>query len=575
MAITLSSPFVISHFRRWQLLGRLAREAGWPHLGRLGLCSTLGSVLDIAGLGIGMSLLFGAGYVSGKNFSVDLTVQQGLFVLILLLLSRSGLQGLIAVESERLRSGFTDRLRQQLLALVLHASSAQLAKVGRGELLGLLMANINQSVFSLDQGVRMLQALLASTLYLIGILVIGQATAVPLLLALAATAVAALLQRSGSWQLGLLRTQLNGALQRTVGDGLYGLKAVRAAAAEEWLLLRFKQETTRFRQVLRKTIQRQALFSIWRDGLVVLVVGFWLIWSQDELQKAIIATTLLLAYRASASLSAVITTQRLCVGALPAYEDLCKQRNVLMPREFKNNNSNTTNLVIPYGEPELWKSFCWRQIKDGQIFKSLVVPAGQLVAVVGPSGSGKTTLLDQICGLLNDDSSEWSLRVSDNTFDLYGSTGAKQLRKFLAYSPQNSTLFEASLQHNLILNSDVDADKIKPWFERLGLDDLLERPEGLDHPLSLASEPFSGGEIHRLGLLRAWLRACPIEVLDEPTAFLDETSAEVIRQIIYERKQHHLVVVSTHDPQLILMADQLIRLDTKNQQFAHPFFHGS
>jgi hypothetical protein len=44
-----------------QLLGRLAREAGWRHLGSLALLSGLGSLLEIAGLGVGVSLLLGAG----------------------------------------------------------------------------------------------------------------------------------------------------------------------------------------------------------------------------------------------------------------------------------------------------------------------------------------------------------------------------------------------------------------------------------------------------------------------------------------------------------------------------------
>ena len=102
-----------------------------------------------------------------------------------------------------------------------------------------------------------------------------------------------------------------GALQRTVGDGLHGLKAVRAAVAESWLLQRFAQDNERFRRVLRQTVRRQALFTVWRDTLVVLVVGLWLIWGRAGLAPAAIATTLLLAYRSGTALSAVINAQRL------------------------------------------------------------------------------------------------------------------------------------------------------------------------------------------------------------------------------------------------------------------------
>ena len=117
-------------------------------------------MLDIAGLGVGVTLLLGSGSTETSRFPLQLTLQQGLGVLIVVMLLRGALQALVAIRQERLRSGFRDRLRQQLLALVLQASSLQLETIGRGDLLGLLMADIGRSVLALDQGVRSLQALL-------------------------------------------------------------------------------------------------------------------------------------------------------------------------------------------------------------------------------------------------------------------------------------------------------------------------------------------------------------------------------------------------------------------------------
>ena len=81
----------------------------------------------------------------------------------------------------------------------------------------------------------------------------------PLLLALLSTAAAALLQRSQSWQLGRIQTRLNASLIRTVGDGIHGLKAVRAAAAESWLMARFAKETAEGRWLLQflRSVQMQ------------------------------------------------------------------------------------------------------------------------------------------------------------------------------------------------------------------------------------------------------------------------------------------------------------------------------
>ena len=51
-----------------------------------------------------------------------------------------------------------------------------------------------------------------------------------------------------------------------------------------------------------------------------------------------------------------------------------------------------------------------------------------------------------------------------------------------------------------------------------------------------------------------------MEVLDEPTAFLDAESAAKVRAVISERAQTRLVLVSTHDPELLAQADQVISL---------------
>jgi hypothetical protein len=47
--------------------------------------------------------------------------------------------------------------------------------------------------------------------------------------------------------------------------------------------------------------------------------------------------------------------------------------------------------------------------------------------------------------------------------------------------------------------------------------------------------------------LVAWLRNRPIEVLVEPTAFLDAESAERVRAILFERSRKRLVLISIHD----------------------------
>jgi ABC-type transport system involved in cytochrome bd biosynthesis fused ATPase/permease subunit len=442
------------------------------------------------------------------------------------------------------------------------------------------MADISRSVLALDQGLRALQALLSLVLYVAGVLVVGRQAALPLVLALLATGAAALLQRSGSWQLGRLQSRLNGNLQRTVGDGLHGLKAVRAAAAEPWLLRRFAADNHRFRQVLRQSVRRQAFFTALRDTLVVGVVGVWLVWGRSDLPPATIATTLLLAYRSGNALSSVISAQRICLGSLPGYQELCERRALLTPPPNQPpGTSLPASIRAALESPAPWQALRWQPEsssgEEGPAYAGVHLHAGALVAVVGPSGSGKTTLLDRVCGLLGEEHSQWQIRSALGEHRLSGPAGARQLRELLAYAPQESVLFEASLRHNLLLSNHQPREVIEAWLERLGLAHLLERAGGLDDPLPLALDHYSGGEIHRLGLLRAWLRDRPVEVLDEPTAFLDGDSARRVRRILLERSRQRLVLVSTHDADLIGQADRVLRLQAADRRAAERQHQGS
>ena len=280
-------------------------------------------------------------------------------ILVGLILLRGLIQAQVAIQRERLRSGFTDRLRQQLLHEVFEASSAQLDRLGRGELLALLMADINRTALSLDQAVRMGQSLLAMGIYLASVVLVGQATAWPLLLALLATTAAALLQRSGSWGLGRVQSQLNAALQRTVGDGLHGLKALRAATAEGWLLQRFAKETAEGRWLLRERVRRRASYNAWRDTLVVAVAGLWMLLQGEALTAEALTTTLVLAYRASASLSTVVQARRLCLGNLPGYEALRQRRGQLTPRQGAISDRTITDSAVATLTATPWRQLHW------------------------------------------------------------------------------------------------------------------------------------------------------------------------------------------------------------------------
>ena len=605
-------------------LGRqLVAEAGARRTVQLLALALLGSALEALGLGLAAGVLLGTrgpghsllpwgGANTGGTYAETHGLSPGgaIALLIAVMVLRAALQALSTIRLEGLRSGFTDRLRRELLQRVVFAPTSRLDQVGRGELLGLMMDDIGRSVLALDMGVRGLQAALALLIYVVGVVLVGRIQAMPLLLGFAATGAAALLQRSDAWRLGQWHSRLNSALQRTIGDALHGLKAVRAAGAEGWMLERFRAETRQYREMLLSTVRRQAVFAALRDALVVGVVGLWLLLGRGALAPEAIATTLLLAYKAAGSLGSVVTDLRLSVGALPGYGQLRHLRQQLGDPDTPARADGGPEAFPSLPPARLLQAVHWRE-RPGPAAQGDFSPAaregvgprpealapgaatpglhsrvpqpspeafslrrGELVLVSGPSGTGKTTLLDRWAGLLGEETSLWELESSrGDTVRLEGRQGGRAWRRLVGYAPQEAVLFEGSLRDNLLLDRSHRPDApgnetLLRWLRRLGLDHLPQRPAGLEGRLNLSLDCFSGGEIQRLGLLRAWLMERPVELLDEPTAFLDSASASVVRQIIHERARERMVLVASHDADLLASADRLIRREPADRQGA-------
>ena len=120
-----------------------------------------------------------------------------------------------------------------------------------------------------------------------------------------------------------------------------------------------------------------------------------------------------------------------------------------------------------------------------------------------------------MCGLLAEEHSQWVVECDKKRFQLSGAAGASQLHQLIAYAPQNTVLFEASLRDNLLLGQEESEGLIETWpSTRPRLPAAAGGwPGYTDH---LAQGPFSG--VHRLGLMPL-VRNLPIDVLDEPWRF--------------------------------------------------------
>ena len=184
---------------------------------------------------------------------------------------------------------------------------------------------------------------------------------------------------------------------------------------------------------------------------------------------------------------------------------------------------------------------------------------GRAVAILGTSGSGKTTLL-KIIGLISRPS-EGFIRIRG--VDPYSSNvDISEIRKGIGYSFQEPLFVEyLGVLDNVML-------PLIPYLEEPNLSrakkkaiDILERM-GLSKYINFHPAKLSTGERKRVDLARALVKDPDILLVDEPTANLDEESADIIRSILIEAKETgKLVVYALHrDEKLISICDKRIEL---------------
>lgn len=180
---------------------------------------------------------------------------------------------------------------------------------------------------------------------------------------------------------------------------------------------------------------------------------------------------------------------------------------------------------------------------------NLEIRKGRKYAIVGRSGAGKSTLLKLMLGQYGDYAGEILYDgVEQSKYDL---------STIVAEISQDTIVFNASMEDNIILFGSYKMDELQKYIKELGLEEMLDlQPEE-------SGMTLSGGEKNKLALLRALCRECKVLFCDEMFSALDEKSKKLLGNKLFQREDFTMVVI-THDiskdsldyfDELILMED--------------------
>ncbi|KAJ6886545.1 ABC transporter C family member 2-like [Populus alba x Populus x berolinensis] len=143
---------------------------------------------------------------------------------------------------------------------------------------------------------------------------------------------------------------------------------------------------------------------------------------------------------------------------------------------------------------------------------NLDVPIGSLVVVVGSTGEGKTSLVSAMLGELP--------ATSDASVVLRGT---------VAYVPQVSCIFNATVRDNILFGSPFDSARYEKAIDVTALQhDLDLLPGGYLPEIGERGVNISGGQKKRVFMARAVYSNSDVYIFDDPLSALD---AHVGRQV--------------------------------------------
>lgn len=190
---------------------------------------------------------------------------------------------------------------------------------------------------------------------------------------------------------------------------------------------------------------------------------------------------------------------------------------------------------------------------------SFTVNAGENVGLIGRTGAGKTTIVDLIARTYN--IPRGMLLVDDKDVN---DIPIKELRKSIAYVPQDNFLFSDTIAANIAFSKENDEDRenIKKVAVLSDVDTNIEEfPDKYDTILGERGVTVSGGQKQRISIARALMKDANILILDDSVSAVDTKTERVILDNLRSTRKGKTTILIAHRISTIENMDKIIFVD--------------
>lgn len=197
---------------------------------------------------------------------------------------------------------------------------------------------------------------------------------------------------------------------------------------------------------------------------------------------------------------------------------------------------------------------------SGDAVKEFTLSArpGETVALVGASGAGKSTVLNLLIGFIRPASGRILLDGRD-----MASLDLRTYRRFLSVVPQESILFEGTVEENVTYGlGDTDEGTVRRALRDANALEFVEAlPDGVRTVVGERGARLSGGQKQRLAIARALIRDPKVLILDEATSALDTRSEALVQEALARLVRGRTVFVVAHRLSTIRAADRIVAME--------------